>query len=78
MSELVTATYENGTLVLDEPLSFSEGTTVEVLVLEQRQSAGQRVGQKLLEIAALPIEGDGEPFSGRDHDRILYGQVDGK
>jgi predicted DNA-binding antitoxin AbrB/MazE fold protein len=28
----------------------------------------------LAEIAALPIEGDSDKFSGRDHDTILYGE----
>ncbi len=32
----------------------------------------------LAEIAALPMEGNGEKFSNRDHDRILYGQANEK
>lgn len=29
----------------------------------------------LAEIAALPIEGKTDKFSGRDHDKILYGKA---
>ena len=28
----------------------------------------------LAEIAALPVEGSGDPFTSRDHDRVLYGE----
>ncbi len=33
-----------------------------------------KVAERLSKIAALPIEGKTDKFSGRDHDRILYGE----
>jgi hypothetical protein len=29
--------------------------------------------ESLLRIADMPLEGVGKPFSGQDHDKILYG-----
>jgi hypothetical protein len=34
----------------------------------------RRIMEIMDRIAKLPIEGSGEPFSGRDHDKVLYGQ----
>jgi hypothetical protein len=34
----------------------------------------QRICGILDRIAALPIEGSTEPFSGADHDKVLYGK----
>ncbi len=43
------------------------------------QSSKKKTPAELLaEIAALPLEGYGEKFSNRDHDRILYGQANEK
>lgn len=36
----------------------------------ERQKA---IAEFLAEIAALPTEGKGDPFSGEDHDKVLYG-----
>ena len=74
MSEMITAVYENGTLVLEEPLKITNGSKVEVLIVENGRSNKQSAAEILAEIAALPIEGKADPFSGRDHDRILYGE----
>jgi predicted DNA-binding antitoxin AbrB/MazE fold protein len=75
MGEVHNATYKNGTLVLDEPLSIAEGKEVKILIIgnQTSESPGRKVAERLAEIAALPLEGKGEKFSGRDHDRILYG-----
>ena len=74
MSEMIKAVYENGTLVLEEPLKITNGSKVEVLIVENGQSNKQSAAEILAEIAALPIEGKTDPFSGRDHDTILYGE----
>jgi hypothetical protein len=34
----------------------------------------QRILEIMDRIAALPIEGDPEPFSGADHNKVLYGK----
>lgn len=62
----ITATYRKGTLVLDEPLEISDGAKVELLVMENKKKKGKRAGKILAEIAALPLEGKTDPFSGRD------------
>lgn len=75
MSETIKAVYENGTLVLDEPLSISNGSTVDIVVVSKDQIyvSNRSVAKSLAEIADLPLEGS-EKFSGRDHDQILYGK----
>ena len=74
MSRTISAVYENGTLILDEPLAVSEGVKVEIIVLPLRNEKQKKSPAELLaEIAALPIEGKTDKFSGRDHDKILYG-----
>ena len=72
----------NGVVVLDADISVPEGTEVTVLVPAAPQAVGtdvpdaerQRVLQIMDRIAALPIEGVNEPFSGADHDSLLYGK----
>ncbi|MGQ0543511.1 MAG: antitoxin family protein [Blastocatellia bacterium] len=79
-SETLKAVYRDGTLVLDKPLPMANGDEVEVVVIgnDRDKSGGRRVAERLAEIAALPLEGETEPFSGRDHDRILYGKANEK
>lgn len=79
MSETISAIYENGTLILEKPLSVSEGSKVEVIIIAEEKSQRKTPAELLAEIAALPGEGkNGEKFSNRDHDRILYGRVNEK
>ena len=74
MSQTISAVYENGTLILDEPLAVSEGVKVHVIVLPLRDTKKEKSPAEILaELAALPIEGKTDEFSGRDHDKILYG-----
>ena len=80
MNQTIKAVYENGTLVLDKPLAISNGSKVEIVVVADLH-AGETPGfvaKRLAEIAAMPLEGDGESFSGRDHDQILYRKDDDK
>ncbi len=74
MSDTLTAIYEDDTLVLEEPLEISNGSKVEFVIVENGKSRARRAAEILAEIAALPHERKTDPFSGRDHDRILYGE----
>lgn len=75
MSQTISAVYEKGILILEKPLAVSEGVKVEIIVLLPKDKMQEKTPAELLaEIAALPVEGNGEKFSNRDHDRILYGK----
>ena len=74
---------QNGVVVLDAPASVPEGTEVDVVVPAAPEAANepifvdaerQRVLQIMDRIAALPIEGMTDPFTGADHDKVLYGK----
>jgi len=73
---------QNGVVVLDAGASVPEGTEVTVVVpavseppsKETCDAERQRVLQIMDHIAALPIEGADTPFSGADHDKLLYGK----
>lgn len=78
MSDTLTAIYENGTLVLEEPLEISNGSKVELVIVENDKNKARRVAEILAEIAALPLEGKTDPFSVGDHDKILYGEGQAK
>ncbi|HEV8132113.1 MAG TPA: hypothetical protein VGQ81_12730 [Acidobacteriota bacterium] len=77
---------QNGVVVLADGVRLPEGTAVTVVpesVTEQPTPEGEgrileeehrRVLEIIDRIAALPIEGPKEPFSGADHDKILYGK----
>ena len=74
MTTTVEAIYEQGVLRLIQPLSLAEGTRVEIIVITQEPSAEDKAPADILAaIAALPMEAGCEEFSGRDHDKILYG-----
>ena len=74
MTATIEAIYEQGVLRLLQPLSLADGTRVEIIVITQELTAEDRTPADILAaIAALPMEADGEEFSGRDHDKILYG-----
>ena len=78
MTTTVEAIYEQGVLRLKEPIPLADGAHVEVVVIARAsEPAGAASPAKILAaIAALPAEGEGGEFSGRDHDRILYGEKD--
>lgn len=78
---------ENGVIVLDNGAQLPNGTRVSILAEsipspseqpESHERMSDEERQRILEImdriAALPIEGDPEPFSGADHDKVLYGK----
>lgn len=78
---------ENGVIVLDNGARLSEGTRVSIVTEPSPATGERRDGRdqlseeehrRILEImdriAALPIEGMQDPFSGADHDKVLYGK----
>ena len=42
--------------------------------LSENKKQKRTAAEILAEIAALPLEGKTDEFSGRDHDRVLYGE----
>jgi len=76
MTTTAAAIYENGVLRPLSPLPLAEGARVEVTVTDEASSSVAEistVASLLRQIAALPMESSDAGFSGRDHDRILYG-----
>ncbi len=62
MMKEIEAIYERGILRPVEPLELPEGTRLELILLSRNKASE----------SALPLEGSADPFSGRDHDSILY------
>jgi len=80
MTHRITAVVEQGRLRPTVPLNLPEGTEVEVVIVPaappeppKPQPTPESVRAAVAKIAALPME-PGPDFSGRDHDRILYGE----
>jgi predicted DNA-binding antitoxin AbrB/MazE fold protein len=74
MTDTVTAVYEKGVLRPAAPLPLADGETVRLLILPA-ESPHPSAAERLAAIAALPVE-PGPEFTGRDHDRVLYGDPD--
>lgn len=88
MDQTFSAVFEDGVLRPLQQVDLAEGARVEVQVrplntsvgngseLSPEQLAKQRaaIATMLAELAALPDEGPDDGFSGRDHDKILYGK----
>lgn len=73
MTTKLEAIYEHGVLKPIQPVSLAEGTRVEVILITPDVEPGANpVADMLAEIASLPLEGGTEPFSGAEHDKILY------
>jgi predicted DNA-binding antitoxin AbrB/MazE fold protein len=70
----IQAVFESGLIRPLEPVELPEGELIEVIVLQRKEKADgeQTPVQILARIAALPLEGATDNFSGQDHDRILY------
>ena len=74
MTTTIEAVYERGVLRLKEPVALADGTIVEVTITTNEISGEKKTPAEILSaIASLPIEGNGQPISGRDHDNVLYG-----
>jgi predicted DNA-binding antitoxin AbrB/MazE fold protein len=77
MTLTVEAIYEQGVLRLSQPIPLAEGTRVEVMVISPPvDSETKSPSQILKEIAAMPLQGKEDEFSGQDHDKILYPKHD--
>ncbi len=87
MSRTIPAIFDSGVFRPLQPVDLAEGTQVEVHVpivpsskaateLSPEELARQRaaIEEFLAEIESLPLEGPDDGFSGRDHDKILYGK----
>ena len=75
MSTTIEAIYEQGVLRLKKPVALPEGTLVEVIIITPDSAQGETAPSDILSaIAALPLEGNGAEFAGRDHDQVLYGK----
>jgi predicted DNA-binding antitoxin AbrB/MazE fold protein len=79
MTQKVRAIFENGVFRPVESIRLSSGMEVELTVQtdDNENNTASSIGalnDELDRIAALPIEGDAHPFSGADHDQILYGK----
>lgn len=73
MTITIQAIYEHGVLRPTEPISLVEGTCVEVIVItKESQPVEKNPASILAEIAAIPLEGSKDEFSGQEHDSILY------
>jgi predicted DNA-binding antitoxin AbrB/MazE fold protein len=76
MTKQIEAVYENGVLRPVHPINIPEGERLQLIVVTRSEvQHNGNAAASLAEIAALPIEGDGDAFSGRDHDTILYPQA---
>jgi predicted DNA-binding antitoxin AbrB/MazE fold protein len=87
MSRTIPAVFDAGVFRPLQPVHLAEGTQVEVQVptvapseaapeLSPEELARQRaaVAKFLAEMEAIPPEGPDDGFSGRDHDKFLYGK----
>lgn len=73
MTKEIEAVYEHGVIRPLQPLELPEGSKLDLVVIthEQDQTNG-KAAEIIAEIAALPLEGSDDSFSGRDHDSVLY------
>ena len=73
MTKEIEAVYEQGMIRPLQPLELPEGARLDLIVITHEQpKTNGNTAQILAEIAALPLEGSTEPFTGREHDSILY------
>jgi predicted DNA-binding antitoxin AbrB/MazE fold protein len=81
MTKTIHAVYQGGVFKPSEPVSIADGTSVELTVRADAAPAAASaaaVRDFVEEIAALPLEGPQDGFSGADHDKILYGGTDAR
>jgi predicted DNA-binding antitoxin AbrB/MazE fold protein len=83
MSQSIPAIFDAGVFRPLEPVQLPDGTRVEVQLptpaplseLSPEELARQQaaIEAMLAEVESLPFENPDDGFSGRDHDKILYG-----
>ena len=68
------AVVESGLIRPLEAVELKEGELIDVIVLSRAEQvrAASVPAQILARIAALPLEGATDNFSGQDHDSVLY------
>ena len=76
MNRTINAIFENGVFRPTEPVTLSDGSHVELTVRTDEPTAlsNGSAADLLSRLAAMPIEGQADAFSGADHDAILYGR----
>jgi len=73
MIKEIEAVYEEGIIRPLQPLVLPEGVRLRLIVITHEElEIHSNAAEILAEIAALPIEGRGDTFAGREHDSILY------
>lgn len=73
MTKEIEAIYEHGIIRPVKPLELPEGSRLDVIVItREKPRTNGNAASILAEIAALPLEGASDAFSGREHDSILY------
>jgi len=73
MTKEIEAVYEQGLIRPLQPLDLPEGSRLDVIVITHDQpQMTSKAAEMIAEIAALPLEGSTDAFSGREHDSILY------
>lgn len=82
VSHYITAVVEGGRLRPTVPLppELAEGAEVRVMILPLAKPGptAPQSREAIARIAAMPLEGDhSDRFSGRDHDQMLYSDVNG-
>jgi predicted DNA-binding antitoxin AbrB/MazE fold protein len=81
MDHMIPAVFDSGVFRPLEPVDLAQGTQVQIQVpasnpefspeaLARQQAA---IAEMLAEIESLPVNEPDDGFSGRDHDKILYG-----
>jgi predicted DNA-binding antitoxin AbrB/MazE fold protein len=75
MATTIDAIYEHGVFRPTEPVEMPEGERVQIVVLvTDKVASTPSPASILVEIAALPLETEGDDNVSRDHDRYLYPQ----
>lgn len=73
MNKEIEAVYEQGVIRPLEPLELPEGARLDLIVITHEQPKTNGNAAKILaQIAALPVEGPSDDFSGQEHDSVLY------
>lgn len=73
MTKEIEAVYEHGLIRPLQPLDLPEGSRLDVIVITHEEPrATSKAVEMIADIAALPLEGSTDAFSGCEHDSILY------
>jgi predicted DNA-binding antitoxin AbrB/MazE fold protein len=74
MTNRIRAIYERGVFRPTEPVALKDGSRVDLeFEVPTPPPDAKELAAALAEIAALPVEGPDDGFSGADHDKLLYG-----